>query len=431
MKTNILTLLTALFLLWACPAIAIAQISEQNPEAPAGYKLVWADEFDSPKLDASKWKHRIGKSGTSYQRAENVSISDGKLVIDLKKEKHQDMEYTGGGIISKFPVKYGYFEVGARLDTGYGWHESFWTTWMSGFDDKRPEFKNMPRLEIDCFEHYTRHDEHIFSYGAIQWYPEHGDVNRDFVTTTEDLSQTYNRFGFEFTPDYMNYYYNGRLLKTINTRQLPQHEQYLWLTCIANQPDATPSGTVYFDYIRWYEISKEDYDTRKAAFVEYLDAFKGPQASSGTDLWIEAEDFPAVNTWTKKQDQNNIILAGVTKEKDKFFHVNDLKATTNLKLKEPGVYHLWVRSRDYSESPAKRKFKMIINGELTETDFGKHGKEGYEWEYGGSFDLPKGALVLDLLNTSQYYVRVDKLLLTTDADFKPSGIGAKTNVKHK
>ncbi|RGN36438.1 glycoside hydrolase family 16 protein [Bacteroides oleiciplenus] len=429
MKTNILPLLLFLALSFIFPGIALAQTSVKKQQVPQGYKLVWADEFESSRLDTSKWRYRIGKSGTSYQRAENVSLKDGKLWIDLKKEPYKTMEYTGGGIISKFPVKYGYFEVSVKIDGGYGWHESFWTTWTSGFENQLPEYKEMPRLEIDCFEHYTKHDQHIFSYGAIQWYPLHGDVNRDFKTTEEDLTQTYNTFGFEFTPDYLNYYYNGQLLKTVDTRALPQHDQYLWLSCIANQPDAVPSGLVSFDNIRYYKISKSDYNMRKTTFIEYLDSLKGPQSSSGTDLWIEAEDFTTQGLWTKKQDLNNVVLCGVT-DKDKPCNKDGLEATTHIKVKEPGTYYLWVRSRDFSASPAKRRFKVTVNGQITETEFGKHSKEGYEWEFGGTFSLPKGKISLGLLDTSQYYVRTDKLLLTTDSEFKPSGIGAPSNVKH-
>ena len=422
MKVKILVKLFILFLISGLYKNTLAQ-------APEGYKLVWADEFNSPELNTSDWRYRIGKSGTSYQRPENVSFKNGNLIIHLKKEKFNNMEYTGGGIITKFPVKYGYFEVSTKLDTGYGWHESFWTTWMSGFENNFPEYKTMPRLEIDCFEHYTTHDEHKFSYGAIEWYPLQGDANRDFENVPEDLSQTYNTFGLEFTPDYLNYFYNGRLLKTIDTRELPQHDQYLWLSCIANQPDATPSGTVYFDYIRYYEISKTDYNNRKIPFIKYIDSLKGPQNSSGTDLWIEAEDFISLGTWTKKLDMNNAVLYGVT-NKNPSLNENELKASTNIRVKKAGKYYLWVRSRDFSDDPAKRKFKVIINGQTANTNFGTHKQDGYEWEFGGTFDLSLGKLPIELFDAFQYYARVDKLLLTTDPNFIPSGIGGKTNVKH-
>lgn len=237
-------------------------------QTPAGYDLVWADEFDGNALDTSQWKYRIGESGTSYQRAENVVIENGKAKINLKKESYRGKVFTGGGIITTTPRRYGYYEVSVKIDGGYGWHEAFWTSWMSGFENKNPAYKAMGKLEIDCFEHYAEYDNHYLTYGAIEWSPVKGNVNRDYLTVKEDLNASYSVFGFEFTPDYLNYYYNGKLLKTVDIRGRPKHDLYLWLSCIAKKPDATESGAVYFDYLRCYEISPENYALRKTRFIK-------------------------------------------------------------------------------------------------------------------------------------------------------------------
>jgi hypothetical protein len=250
-------------------------------QAPATYTLTWADEFNSTTLDTTQWKYRVGASGTSYQRPENVVMDNGKMRINLKKEPYQGKSYTGGGIITKLPRRYGYYEVSVKIDGGYGWHEAFWTTWLCGFDDPDTAWRSLPgRTEIDCLEHYAGHANNYFTYGAIEWAPHHGNINRDYQTVVPNLATSYNTFGFEYTPDYLNYFFNGRLLKTIDMRNRPSHDFYLWLSTIATKADATDSGAVFFDYLRCYSISPANYAIRKVPFLHYLDSLRGTSQSA-------------------------------------------------------------------------------------------------------------------------------------------------------
>ncbi|WP_316809763.1 glycoside hydrolase family 16 protein [Pedobacter heparinus] len=267
---------TLVSLLVVCQIQAIAQ-------APPGYKLAWSDEFNAASLDTNLWKYRTGASGTSYQRPENVMLEGGKVKIILKKEPYQDKAFTGGGVITKKPSRYGYYEVSVKIDGGYGWHEAFWTSWMSGFDDKNPAYKEMGKLEIDGFEHYSTYAKNYFTYGAIQWAPVKSAINRNYHTAAQDLTDSYHKFGFEYTPDYLNYYFDGKMLGTADIRGLPKHDIYLWLSCIATKPDATEHGAVFFDYLRCYEISAVNYNLRKKQFIEELDSRKLPVKATGTN----------------------------------------------------------------------------------------------------------------------------------------------------
>ncbi|MDR6781969.1 glycoside hydrolase family 16 protein [Pedobacter africanus] len=396
-----------------------------------GYVLSWSDEFNAPALDTTNWKYRVGVSQKSYQRAANVRLDSGKLVIDLKTENFGGKSLTGGGIITKTASGYGYYEVSARLDGGYGWHEAFWTTGMSGFDDPNPiKAANARMLEIDCFEHYGEYDAYHLTYGAIEWGPYPGNVNRGYHTSTPDLSAGYHTYGFEYTPDYLNYYFDGLLLKTVDMRGVPQHNFYMWLSAIATKADATSSGHVYFDYVRAYTISPSEYNTRKTTFINALDAQRGPMASGGTDLWIEAEDFVQKSNWTTERDvQNSLIIKGFTSYsagRDS----TQLRARTGITVATAGTYKLWVRSRDFTTAPGTRKFKVIVNGITSPTEYGTHGTDGYAWQSGGTFTLAAGQNILDIFDSSQYHARCDKILLTTDLTFIPSLIGGVSNVLH-
>lgn len=407
----------------------------QMVTVPEGYMLAWQDEFDSLGLNSERWKYRIGVSQDSYQRSENVTFDTagpGSVHINLKKEVYGGKNYTGGGIITKIPDSYGYYEVKARVDGGYGWHEAFWAAGISGFDDPDPLFNDSTgQLEIDCFEHYAGYHAQQFTYGAIEWAPYRGAINRDYKTTTENLADSYNIYGFEYTPEYLNYYFNGTLLKTVDLRESPRHDLYLWLSCIATEPDADSSGTVRFDYIKAYTISSSAYAVRRVPFISYLDSIRGPQHSNGTDLWIQAEDFTYKNNWTAERDiASTIILRGFSAY-NSGRDSTQLIANTHIPVTMPGAYHLWVRSKDFLSQPGIRKFMVKINGITSSTVFGTHGQDGYGWQYGGSFNMVNGLNLLELYDAYQYFARCDKMLLTTDSLFVPSRVGAPSNVTHQ
>lgn len=400
-------------------------------QAPVNYSLVWADEFNTATLDTSNWKYRVDASGTSYQRPENVVIDNGKVRINLKKETYNGKAYTGGGVITKVPRRYGYYEVSVKIDGSYGWHEAFWTSYLSGFDDPDPAHKLLPgRIEIDCFEHYPDYAPSYITYGTIEWAPIQGNINRDYQTVTPNLSTSYNTFGFEYTPDYLNYYFNGSLLKTVDMRGLPGNDFYLWLTTIATKADAADSGAVFFDYLRCYEITPANYATRKIPFLHALDSLRGTTQSAGRDLWMEAEDFKQLNNWTPERESGVRVIRGLTSTvpgRDSL----ELKAATGIMVDSAATYTLWVRSRDYTTAPGIRKFKVLVNGVPATEVFGDHGVNGYEWENGGRFYLPAGANKIEIFDVSQYYARCDRLLLTSDTSFVPQGVGGAPNVIHE
>ncbi|MBO9563709.1 MAG: family 16 glycosylhydrolase [Niastella sp.] len=416
-----------------CLPLALLLISLYGyPQAPANYALAWADEFNTTTLDTANWRYRIDGSGNSYQRPENVVVDNGKVRIDLKKENYQNKSYTGGGIITKVPRRFGYYEVSVKLSGKYGWHEAFWTTFINSLTNPNSGYQQLPgRIEIDCFEHYSEHNAHYFSYGAIEWAPVQGNINRDYHTTVPDLTTTYNTFGFEYTPDYLNYFFNGTLLKTVDMRGQIPHDFYLWLTTIAKKPDAADSaGSVFFDYLRCYEISPANYNTRKVPFIHYLDSLRGTTHSTGRDLWMEAEDFTQLGNWTREWENSTQVIKGFTANvpgRDS----TALKAVTHIIVDSAATYTLWVRARDFTTAQGTRNFKVLINGVPASRLFGDHGTNGYAWENGGRFYLPAGFNKIELFDQSQYYARCDRLLLTTDTGFVPQGLGGSQNALYK
>ena len=238
------------------PALSTAA-EPASPLPPVkGYQLVWSDEFDGTSLDKGKWDYRSDERMWSRQKPANISVRDGKLIIALKKEKDGNMEYTGGGVISKRSFLYGYYEARLKVPPGGGWHTSFW---MMKHDGKGGTGPSETRQELDVCENDSVNP---LSYGVNvhRWNPKpHLSIGHKTIPSP-DLSADFHTFGCDFTPEQVTYFLDGKAVQTVPATEFPHGEQNIWLTSIASWlgktkavDDARLPATAEFDYVRFYQ----------------------------------------------------------------------------------------------------------------------------------------------------------------------------------
>lgn len=138
---------------------------------PAGYSLVWADEFGGEGLpDSSRWAwdtafnkrgwHNEEKQYYADRRAKNARLEDGRLIIEahLDEEElrafpdHGGQRYSAARLLTrgKFNFKYGYVESRAKLPCGLGTWPAIWTL------ADVPNMKWPDDGEIDIMEHVAQ-----------------------------------------------------------------------------------------------------------------------------------------------------------------------------------------------------------------------------------------------------------------------------------
>jgi hypothetical protein len=107
-----LTAAAATAVLTACttataPPLATPTASAQTLAVPAGYRMVWSDEFDRDGLpDATRWAYDTGMNKAGWHnrelqyyagpRAENAVVRDGRLVITARRETLSNAPDWGG-----------------------------------------------------------------------------------------------------------------------------------------------------------------------------------------------------------------------------------------------------------------------------------------------------------------------------------------------
>ena len=176
--------------------------------APAGWTLVFSDEFDAAGvIDPAKWGYEIGYIRNDEKqyytsRSENVRAEGGSLVIEGRRETYQGYGYTSASINTRgrFEFLYGRVEVRAKLPTGNGTWPAIWMLGTNIGQVGWPTCGEIDVMENVGFEptriHGTVHtaaynhvagtakgssvtvanpweDFHVY---AMEWYSDHIDV---------------------------------------------------------------------------------------------------------------------------------------------------------------------------------------------------------------------------------------------------------------
>ncbi|MDF2837228.1 MAG: peptidase, partial [Paenibacillus sp.] len=276
---------------------------ELVPSVPgSGYTLAFEDEFEGDKLNEDLWYYRTGGNTYTDNKKENVSVADGMLKIALKKEQAGSggKAYSGGGVITKPLLGYGYYETRFKQWDKAGFHSSFWIAGMNqrvsvlDGDELYSPSTDYQVNEIDGFEIETSAPNEILT-AAHYWWPE--DTHLVYVpyTTYEevDSSDGYHTYGMEWTPTKIKYYVDGRMFREeyypgphgAGTQGRGQH---LWLTSLVYKlpvDDEHLPAEVTYDYFKFYT---KDYGLEAPEGALIID--NGDPGYSETGNWSSTHD---------------------------------------------------------------------------------------------------------------------------------------------
>lgn len=226
-----------------------------QPPVGRGYQLVFEDNFDGDSVNTAHWYFREGRrTAGSYingiNRKENVRVKDGILYVDCRHEKIDgQMEYTGGGIISRANFGYGYYECKSKpFMAGRGVHTSFW---QSGGAYPNSNVFEIDSHEIDSKSYIGCNNLYVHLGNKEQTYvPWPHRANLQFSTDEEGWWID----AYEYTPDGVIFYDNGRVVAQAEWHDLNAAQQ-VWLSalngCGKVEEDKQP-GYSAFDYFRFY-----------------------------------------------------------------------------------------------------------------------------------------------------------------------------------
>jgi beta-glucanase (GH16 family) len=172
--------------------------------APAGWTLVFSDEFDQAgALDPAKWGYEIGYVRNDEKqyytsRAENVRAENGTLVIEGRREAYQGYAYTSASINTRrlFEFQYGRVEVRAKLPTGRG---TWPAIWMLGTNIDQAGWPACG--EIDVMENVGFEPTRIYGTIHTAAYNHVSGTAKGANVTVTDPWETFHVYAMEWHPD--------------------------------------------------------------------------------------------------------------------------------------------------------------------------------------------------------------------------------------
>lgn len=250
-----------------------------DQQAGSHWKLSWQDEFDQPdgsRPDSTKWTYDLGGEGWGNNelegytdRAENVRIDHGNLVITARRENFTDAkgiarEYTSARLktLGHFSQKYGRFEARIKMPSGQGMWPAFW---MLGDDISRVRWPQCG--EIDIMENVGK--EPAVVHGSLHG-PDRGSLPKDMMRSfalpdSQRFSDAFHVFAVEWQPDVIRYYVDDSLYASFDPRSSDgspwvfDHPFFIVLNLAVGgdwpgSPDATTSfpRSLLVDYVRVY-----------------------------------------------------------------------------------------------------------------------------------------------------------------------------------
>lgn len=192
------------------------------------YELVWSDEFDYEGApDPDKWGYDIGGSGWGnnelqyYTEGDNVTVTDGMLVIEARREDVGGRAYTSTRLVTRNKGDWTYCKVEAyaMLPSGLGTWPAIWmlpTDW---------EYGDWPASgEIDIMEH-VGYDQDVIVQ-TVHTQKNHAGQGRGHSVRTEGVSDDFHLYTVEWLPDKLIFSVDGVEQFTYDPHQITSQPTY-------------------------------------------------------------------------------------------------------------------------------------------------------------------------------------------------------------
>ncbi|ANA82473.1 1,3--beta-D-glucan 3-glucanohydrolase [Paenibacillus glucanolyticus] len=248
-------------------SLLVVLLPGNTTNAAPNWNLVWSDEFNGTSLNRANWTPEIGTGSGGWgnnelqyytDRAQNVQVTGGNLVITAQKESYGGMNYTSARIKTQDLKTFTYGKVEARikLPSGQGLWPAFW---MLGSNITSVGWPKSG--EIDIME---RVNNNPYVNGTVHWdaggHAEYGRVSGNL-----DFSQ-FHVYSMEWDSKYIRWFVDGVQFNefyiengTGNTEEFQRPFFILLNLAVGGNWPGSPNNATPFpsqmlvDYVRVYQ----------------------------------------------------------------------------------------------------------------------------------------------------------------------------------
>lgn len=222
--------ITALALTMAAPVAVMAQGVDTTP---AGYSLLWSDEFDGTELNERIWNVEVngnggGNSELQYYRRENVSVEDGNLVLTARRENYQGRSFTSGRVTTQNKAAFKHGIIQARIKFPRVTDGLWPAYWMMGNDMSKygwPRCGEIDIVELGHFNGINAGTQDRYFGGTLHYGPDatnenHQQYSEDYTAPESNpITGDYHIITMEWDNDNLYMYYDLQGYKAAQKRQ--------------------------------------------------------------------------------------------------------------------------------------------------------------------------------------------------------------------
>lgn len=178
--------------------------------------VLFFDDFDADKLDASRWTCEEGyqRDGLQKYQANRVTVEDGCLVLTAFRE--DNWEFTSGSVHTAGKFEFGpgvRVEVRAKLEGGSGAWPAIWAH-ASRFTPQHPTEVWPAGGELDLMEAYPPVD----GFESVIHYRNSKGIADKMVLETPDASpEEWHTYGLVWTWQELSFTLDGEVYATVPT----------------------------------------------------------------------------------------------------------------------------------------------------------------------------------------------------------------------
>ena len=306
-------------------------VGEDEIEVPAGYNLVWHDEFNGTELNEADWnreEHEAGWVNNELQEyipsADYAFVEGGNLVIQPVKTEGEDgkVTYASGRVNTqnKHDIKYGYIEARIKFPEGQGFLPAFW---MMPQDEEY--YGQWPKCgEIDIAE--VLGNSTNINYGTIHYGEPHKQSQGTFTLAEGDFASDFHTFAIEWEPGLIKWFVDGEqyyeendwFTKESDAEEKPypapfdQPFHVILNVAVGGDWPGSPDETTVFDdrasmkvdYVRMFQ--KDSYDENVSKPEKVLEMREADE----TGNFVHNSDFAEAEDLTDDVDWKFLQLNG-------------------------------------------------------------------------------------------------------------------------
>lgn len=250
-----------------------------SSSVPAGYTLVWSDEFNAsgPQLpDASKWSYDVSQNSVGWfnnelqyyanGRLQNSAVQNGSLAITARKENLSGtvsdwggQSYTSARLVTRGKASwtYGFFEIRAKLPCGAGTWPAIWT--LGASVNQWPDQGEIDIMEQTGWNKST-------TLGTVHTLAGYAGNASTGSTTVADACTTFHNYQIHWTANAIAFFVDGVSYRTPYTKSSNaaawpfDKPQYLLLNVAVGgvlggtvNDTTLSSSALEVDYVRVYQ----------------------------------------------------------------------------------------------------------------------------------------------------------------------------------